>query len=95
MTKIPLGFPKYFQLWYNSFFIMYKLIALGIIGFGQVLKKTKTQIDPRPWTRPVSKGHDSCPQLSTALLLQFLQYPKLCSISSSLLAIFPTTHIRT
>ena len=83
MTKIPLGIPKHFQLWYNSFFIIYKLIALGIIGIGQVIKKTKTQFDPRPWTRPVSairtrlvsKGHDPCSHLRTVLLPKILHIP--------------------
>ena len=41
MTKIPLGVPKYFQLLYNSFFIIFKLIALGIIGIGQAMLKLK------------------------------------------------------
>ena len=38
MTKIPLGVSKYFQLLYILFFIIYKLIALGIIGIGQAIK---------------------------------------------------------
>jgi hypothetical protein len=40
MTIIPLGISKYFQLLFNSYFIMSKTIAIKIIGIGQVLKKT-------------------------------------------------------
>jgi hypothetical protein len=55
-----LGIPKHFQLWYNSFFILSKTIALRIIGIGQVIKKIQTwsglwpEHDSCPRTRPVS-----------------------------------------
>jgi hypothetical protein len=60
MTKIPLGIPKHFQLWYNSFFILSKTIVLRIIRIGQVIKKIQTwsglwpEHDPCPRTRLVS-----------------------------------------
>ena len=39
MTKIPLGISKYSKLLYILFFIIYKLIALEIIGIGQAILK--------------------------------------------------------
>ena len=39
MTKIPLGISKNSKLLYILFFIIYKLIALGIIGIGQAILK--------------------------------------------------------
>jgi hypothetical protein len=65
MTKIPLGVLKYFQLLPISFFTNYKLIAIEIVGNGQVIEETKTWISLLCWTRPVSKGHDPCSHLST------------------------------
>ena len=54
MTKIPLGDSKYFQLLYISFFIIYELIALGIIGIGQGIKNSIFEIKAEQGTRVVS-----------------------------------------
>ena len=58
MTKIPLGIPKHYQLWYNSFFILSKTIAPRIIGIGQEIKKIKTWSGLWP-------EHDPCPRDTT------------------------------
>ena len=49
-----LVFSDYIPLLYNSFFIMSKTIAIGIIGIGQVIKKNNIQNLPSSGTRLMS-----------------------------------------
>ena len=84
------GVLKYFQLLPISFFTNYKLIAIEIVGNGQVIEETKTWISLLCWTRPVfalqhdffftRPGHDSCPRTRPVFAHQYSSYfPKSCN----------------
>ena len=69
-----LVFSDYIQLLYNSFFIMFKTIAIGIIGIGQVIKKNNIKNLPSRGTRLVSSRHNPCSSFRLVLLSKILKF---------------------
>ena len=88
MTKIPLGISKNSKLLYNSFFIISKLIALGIIGIGQVIKKTISKIPSVRGTRLVSNDMGRVRAPAQLFLSKSCNFPTFYPSLRTLLSIY-------